>query len=141
MALKNLYVGNLSYSTNEEGLLMAFGEFQPQNAKIIPNRGFGFVEVPEELMEAAITKMDGATVDGRTLKVNEARPKEDRPRFGGGGGGGYSGGGGRPGGGGGGYGGGRPGGGGGGYGGGRPGGGGGGGGRDRDRRGGGRDRY
>lgn len=87
MALKNLYVGNLSYNTNEEGLLMAFGEFQPQNAKVIPNRGFGFVEVPDELMEAAITKMDGAVLDGRNLKVNEARPKEDRPRFGGGGGG------------------------------------------------------
>lgn len=90
MALKNLYVGNLSYNTNEEGLLMAFGEFQPQNAKVIPNRGFGFVEVPDELMEAAITKMDGAVLDGRNLKVNEARPKEDRPRFGGGGGGGGS---------------------------------------------------
>ncbi len=69
---------------------MAFGEFQPQNAKVIPNRGFGFVEVPDELMEAAITKMDGAVLDGRNLKVNEARPKEDRPRFGGGGGGGGS---------------------------------------------------
>ena len=103
MALKNLYVGNLSYSTNEEELLMAFGEFQPQNAKVIPNRGFGFVEVPEELMEAAITKMDGATLGGRNLKVSEARPKEDRPRFGGGGGGGSSGGGGGYGGGGGGY--------------------------------------
>ena len=107
MALKNLYVGNLSYNTNEEGLLMAFGEFQPQNAKVIPNRGFGFVEVPDERMEAAITKMDGAVLDGRNLKVNEARPKEDRPRFGGGGGGGGSygggGGGGRSTGGGGGY--------------------------------------
>lgn len=138
MALKNLYVGNLSYNTNEEGLLMAFADFQPQNAKIIPNRGFGFVEVPEELMEAAITKMDGAAVDGRNLKVNEARPKEDRPRFGGGGGGGgsYGGGGGRSGGGGGYGGGGGRSGGGGGYGGGRSGGG-----RDDRRGGGGRGRY
>ncbi|MBS1701538.1 MAG: RNA-binding protein [Armatimonadetes bacterium] len=137
MALKNLFVGNLSYSTDEEGLLVAFGEFQPQNAKIIPNRGFGFVEVPEEQMEAAIAKMDGAQLDGRTIRVNEARPKEDRPRFGGGGGGGGF----RSGGGGGGGGGFRSGGGGGG-GGFRSGGGGGGGrggGRDSRRGGGGRD--
>ncbi|MBI1334076.1 MAG: RNA-binding protein [Armatimonadetes bacterium] len=137
MALKNLFVGNLSYSTDEEGLLVAFGEFQPQNAKIIPNRGFGFVEVPEEQLEAAIAKMDGAQLDGRTIRVNEARPKEDRPRFGGGGGGGGF----RSGGGGGGGGGFRSGGGGGG-GGFRSGGGGGGGrggGRDSRRGGGGRD--
>ena len=112
MANKRLFVGNLSYSSGEEDLLEAFADFQPQNARVIPNRGFGFIEVPEDQLEAAIAKVDGSTLAGRTIKVNEAIPRDDKPReyrggsgggggYGGGGGGGSYGGGGRSGGGGG----------------------------------------
>lgn len=138
MSIKKLYVGNLPYSTGESQLLDLFADFQPHSAIIIPNKGFGFVEVEAEQMEAAIQARNGYEMGGRPLVVNEARPREDKPRgnFGGGGGGGRGGGGGY---GGGGYGGGGGGRGGGGYGGGDRGGygGGGGGGRGGDRRGGG----
>ena len=139
-----LYVGNLSYnvdSSSLEALFAAHGTVQ--SAQIITDRdtgrskGFGFVEMGSDAeAQAAIAALNGQENDGRALTVNEAKPREDRPRGGGGGGGGRGGfGGGRGGGGGGGggrggYGGGGGGGGGrGGYGGG--GGGGGGGRRDR----------
>jgi len=121
LATKSLYVGNVSYSSTEESLLEAFGAHQPSNVRIIEGRGFAFIDVPADNLEAAIADMNGKQVDGRTLTVNEARPKASG---GGGGGGGRSGGGGY-GGGGGGYGGGGGGGYGGGGGGGRSGGGGG----------------
>ena len=135
----NIYVGNLPFSTGEEDLRTAFAAFgQVTSVAVIKDqftgqsRGFGFVEMPnKDEGTAAITGLNGKELKGRALKVNEARPREERrPGGGGGGGGGYGGGGG---GGGGGYGG--PGGGGGG--GQRRGGPGGGGGGDRDRRGGG----
>lgn len=95
MANKRLFVGNLPYSSTEAELLTAFADYQPQSAHVIPNRGFGFVEVPEDQMEAAVAAMDGAKVGGRAIKVNEALPREDKPRESrGGGGGGYGGGGG-----------------------------------------------
>ncbi len=145
LATKSLYVGNLSYSTSEQGLLDAFSAFGASKARVVEGRGFGFIDVEEEHMDAAIEAMNGKEIDGRKVVVNEARPRPERPSYGGGGGGGgsYGGGGGRSGGGGyggggGGYGGGGRSGGGGGYGGGRSGGGGGGrGGRDRGGRGGG----
>jgi RNA recognition motif-containing protein len=140
-----LYVGNLAYSVRDDNLQQTFSEFgQVASAKVMMDRetgrskGFGFVEMGSDAeAQAAINGLNGQSVDGRALVVNEARPKEDRPGgFGGGGrsgggGGGYGGGGGGYGGGGGGYGGGGGGrsGGGGGYGGGgggRSGGGGGG---------------
>jgi RNA recognition motif-containing protein len=130
-----LYVGNLSYNTTGselEALCSPHGTVQ--SAEVIQDRdtgrskGFGFVQMGSDAeAQAAISALNGQEVDGRALTVNEAKPREDRPRSGGGGGGGYGGGGGggrSSGGGGGGYGGG--GGGGGGY-----GGGGGGGGRKR----------
>ncbi len=97
---KKLYVGNLSYSTTSsdlEALLGAHGTVL--SAEVISDRttgqskGFGFVEMnSEEEAQAAISALDGQSSDGRTLKVNEAKPRE--PRSGGGGGGGYGGGGG-----------------------------------------------
>ena len=132
-----LYVGNLSYnvtSTDLEQLCAQHGTVQ--SAEVIQDRdtgrskGFGFVQMgSDEEAQAAISAQNGQQHDGRALTVNEAKPREDRPR--GGGGGGYGGGGGGRSGGGGGYGGGGGGrsGGGGGYGGGgggRSGGGGGG---------------
>ncbi len=125
---KKLYVGNLSYGTSDSDLQRLFGEHGTVvSAQVIMDRdtgrskGFGFVEMgSDQEAQAAIAALSGKEVDGRSLTVNEARPKEGG---GGGGRGGYGGGGG--GGGRGGYGGGGGGGGRGGY------GGGGGGGRDR----------
>ena len=113
---KTLYVGNLPYSTTESGLIEHFSNYGATNARIVEGRGFGFVDVADDMLETAVGDKNQTQLDGRTITVNEARPKENR----GGGGGGY-GGGGRSGGGGG-YGGGGRSGGGGGYGGGRGGG-------------------
>jgi RNA recognition motif-containing protein len=131
MANKTLYVGNLPYDTSEEDLRELFGAYGPiAEIRLIGDKGFAFVDVPAELSATAIEEMNGKDFNGRTLTVNEARPRTERPSsggfgggrggFGGGGGGrgGFGGGGGGRGGGGGGRGGG---------GGGRPGGGGGGG--------------
>lgn len=119
-----LFVGGLSWNTTDEGLREAFSRFgEIVEAKVISDRetgrsrGFGFVTLADSAAaQNAIREMDGSSLDGRNIRVNEA---QDNGRGGGGGGGGRGGGGG----------GGRFG-----------GGGGGGGGRDRDR-GGGRDRY
>ncbi len=134
----NLYVGNLPYSVTDQELNEIFSEIgEVQSARVMNDRetgrsrGFGFVEMAnEDDGREAIEKLNGADMGGRALVVNEARPREERPRgggFGGGGGRGGFGGGNRGGGGGrGGFGGGNRGGGGGG----RGGYGGGGGGRD-----------
>ncbi len=91
---KSLYVGNLPYSTSEDSLTNAFSAFGARNCRIIEGRGFGFVDVDDDQLEAAISTMHGKEMDGRTLSVNEARPKGDRGGGGGNGGyGGYSGGG------------------------------------------------
>ena len=105
---KKLYVGNLTYGTDDAALTELFGQFGTvQSAQVIIDRdtgrskGFGFVEMgSDQEAQAAITGLHGKQIEGRTLTVNEARPKEDRPRGGGGGGGGggrggYGGGGGR----------------------------------------------
>jgi RNA recognition motif-containing protein len=118
----NLYVGNLAFTTTQDDLREAFAQFGTvARVQVISDRetgrsrGFGFVEM-DDGAEEAIAKMNGASFQGRTLTVNEAKPREPRQ---GGGGGGYGGGGHR---GGGGYGGGGGGYGGGGYGGGSRGG-------------------
>jgi cold-inducible RNA-binding protein len=94
---KKLYVGNLSYDMTNEGLQALFAAHGTvESAQVIMDRdsgrskGFGFVEMSsQQEMEAAIKALDGQDNGGRALKVNEAKPKEDRPRsFGGGGGGG-----------------------------------------------------
>lgn len=86
MANKSLYVGNLPYSMTESDLLDAFSEFGAVTSRVIEGRGFGFVDVPAENADAAISAMHGKEVGGRTLTVNEARPREN-DRGGGGGGG------------------------------------------------------
>jgi cold-inducible RNA-binding protein len=100
----NIYVGNLSYKTTDTDLRDAFSAHgEVTSVAIITDRdsgqskGFGFVEMADDAAaRAAIKALDGAEVQGRQLKVNEARPKTDRPSGGGGnrGGGGYGGGGG-----------------------------------------------
>jgi len=135
---KKLYVGNLPYSVRDSDLEDLFTPHgSVQSAQVIIERdtgrskGFGFVEMSnDQEAQEAISALNGREMEGRTLTVNEARPKEEGGgggrRSGGGGGGGYGGGGGGSRGGGGGYGGGGGGRGGGGGGGGYGGGGGGG---------------
>ena len=88
MANKTLYVGNLPYSATQEQLITMFSAYGSTNARIVEGRGFGFVDVDQAQLEAAITSANGTQMDGRTLTVNEARPREDRSSGGGGGGGG-----------------------------------------------------
>lgn len=97
---KNLYVGNLPFGTTDEDLRQAFAQYGTVvKAQVIMDRetgrsrGFGFVEMGEGA-EEAINAMNGAQFGGRTLTVNEAKPREARAGGGGGGGGGYGGGGG-----------------------------------------------
>ena len=94
MANKTLYVGNLPYSANESALTSFFSAYGANNARIVEGRGFGFVDIDGDQLEAAIADKHNAVMDGRTLTVNEARPREDRGGGGGGGGRSYGGGGG-----------------------------------------------
>lgn len=88
----------MSYSTTEDDLRAMFEPYGPiVEIRIIGDKGFGFVEIPEENMAAAIEATNGKEVGGRTLTVNEARPRTERTggsRGGVGRGGGYGGGGG-----------------------------------------------
>ena len=107
MANTKLYVGNISFRTTEDDLRDLFSAHgNVSSASMVTDRdtgrsrGFAFVEMSSDAeAKAAIQALDGQTVDGRTIQVNVARPREDRG--GGGGGGGYGGGGGGRGGGGG----------------------------------------
>jgi len=82
----NIYVGNLSFRTDDEELREVFAEFgEVTSAKVIidretdRSRGFGFVEMAsDDEGKAAIEALDGAEVGGRNLRVNEARPRESR---------------------------------------------------------------
>ncbi len=88
---KKLYVGNLAYTVSDGSLEQMFtGHGSVQSAKVIMDRdtgeskGFGFVEMgSDQEAQAAITALNGSSVDGRNLTVNEAKPRENR---GGGGG-------------------------------------------------------
>ena len=92
----NIYVGNLSYDMNEGDLEQLFAEYGPvvkvniiQDRESGRSKGFGFVEMSnQEDGTKAIEALDGSDNQGRNIKVNEARPREERPRGGGGGGGG-----------------------------------------------------
>ncbi len=84
---KKLYIGNLSFTTTEDGLKDCFSQVgSVESCSIIMDkftqrsRGFGFVEMstPEEAQKA-IEEFDGKDMDGRNLRVNIAQPREDRP--------------------------------------------------------------
>ena len=97
---KKLYVGNMSYDVDSSALEQMFAAHGTvESAQIITDRdtgrskGFGFVEMSSDAeAQAAIAAMNGQENNGRALTVNEAKPREERPRGGGGGGGGYGGG-------------------------------------------------
>ena len=92
MAVKTLYVGNLPYSATESQLSSHFSKYGAGNARIVEGRGFGFVDVEGSKLESAIADKHNVQLDGRTLTVNEARPRESGGGGGGGGGGSYGGG-------------------------------------------------
>jgi RNA recognition motif-containing protein len=93
--MKNIYVGNLSYNATEDDLRRAFEAFGTVSSVSIVrdretgrSRGFAFVEMPNDgEAGVAIEKMNLGEIAGRRVSVNEARPRQDRPRGGGGGGG------------------------------------------------------
>ena len=88
----SIYVGNLSYQVTEEEVNAVFAEYGTVKRVQLPTdretgrlRGFGFVEMSSEAEEtAAIEALDGAEWMGRDLKVNKAKPREERPASGGG---------------------------------------------------------
>ncbi|MCX6645893.1 MAG: RNA-binding protein [bacterium] len=99
----NIYVGNLGYDVSDDQLQSAFQAYgEVESARVITDRdtgrskGFGFVEMPDQKQALAATNaLNGTELGGRTITVNEARPKEPRrDDRRGGGGGGYRGGGG-----------------------------------------------
>ena len=100
--MKNLYVGNIPHSATEAELRAAFEAHGPVDKISIVtdrdtgrSRGFAFVEMTNAGdADKAIAALNGTDLGGRTLTINEAKPKTDRPRSGGGGGGQRSGGGG-----------------------------------------------
>lgn len=98
----NIYVGNLSFEVTDEELRQLFATYgDVQSASVVKDRfsnesrGFGFVEMPARKdADAAIAALNGTDLRGRSIMVNEAKPKTPKRGGGGGGGGGYGGGGG-----------------------------------------------
>jgi RNA recognition motif-containing protein len=75
LATKTLYVGNLSYSATEGDLVQHFAAYGGTNARIIEGRGFGFVDIDADKLETAVSEKNNTEFGGRTLTVNEAKPK------------------------------------------------------------------
>ena len=85
---KNLYVGNLSWTTTEAEVRAAFEAFgEVTSVNLIEDRetgrprGFGFVEMDDNGAREAIQNLDGKDLGGRTIKVNEAKPRAERPSW------------------------------------------------------------
>ncbi|HVT13568.1 MAG TPA: hypothetical protein VHE55_14985 [Fimbriimonadaceae bacterium] len=97
MAIKTLYVGNIPYSATEDEILQHFASYGSKNPRIIEGRGFAFVDIDADQLDAAIADKNNSEMGGRKLTVNEARPRGEGGgggggrSYGGGGGGGYGG--------------------------------------------------
>lgn len=86
--MKKLFVGSLAWATNDDGLAAHFASAGTvASAKVVTDRetgrsrGFGFVEFENDAeADAAVEKLNNSELDGRTITVNEARPREDRPK-------------------------------------------------------------
>ena len=84
----NIYVSNLGFNVQDAELKQLFNAYgEVSSAKVImdkftnQSRGFGFVEMPDDAAaQKAIAELNGTAADGRSLKVTEARPREDKPR-------------------------------------------------------------
>jgi cold-inducible RNA-binding protein len=89
--MTNVFVGNLSFQTTQDDLTSIFSPYgRVERVNVVTDRvtgqprGFAFIEMASRAeAEAAISALDGSDLHGRTLKVNEARPKDDAPRSGG----------------------------------------------------------
>jgi len=86
--MKSIYVGNIPFSASEDDLQDLFATYgEVTSVKFINDRetgrfrGFAFVEMDDAAALAAIEALEGSEMGGRTLKVNEARPREPRPRY------------------------------------------------------------
>ena len=85
----NIYISNFAYTTTEDDLRRLFAGYGTvERVQIITNRetgqsrGFGFVEMPNAIQaRTAIAELNGTTLGGRALTVNEARPRQERPRW------------------------------------------------------------
>jgi RNA recognition motif-containing protein len=100
--MKNIYVGNIPYTMREDQLADLFRQYgDVKTAKVVidkasgRSKGFGFVEMEDGAATEAINALNGSEVEGRALRVSEARPREEGMGGGGGGRGGFGGGGGR----------------------------------------------
>ncbi|MEX0849391.1 MAG: RNA-binding protein [Candidatus Dependentiae bacterium] len=97
--MKNIYVGNLPFATTQDQLEELFAQYgEVQSARIIMDRetgrsrGFAFVQMASDSdADQAISTLNDSDFNGKSLRVNEARPREDRPRTGGGNRGGFGG--------------------------------------------------
>ncbi|NLZ67844.1 MAG: RNA-binding protein [Spirochaetales bacterium] len=86
---KNIYVGNISFKTTEDGLKDFFTQYgEVVRVKIVKDRetnrsqGYGFVEMSDDdAATAAITALNGKELDGRALRINEALPRTEKPHF------------------------------------------------------------
>lgn len=84
----NIYVSNLGFNVQDADLKQLFAQYgEVSSSKVImdkltnQSRGFGFVEMPDDAAaQTAIHELNGSSVDGRSIKVTEARPREERPR-------------------------------------------------------------
>jgi RNA recognition motif-containing protein len=83
--MKKIYVGNLPWSTDDSGLRDLFSTVgEVHSAAVVSDRetgrsrGFGFIEMDDSDADKAISELNGREVDGRQLRINEARPREDR---------------------------------------------------------------
>jgi RNA recognition motif-containing protein len=86
--VKNIYVGNLPFSATEEEVRELFAQYgNVESVKLISDRetgrprGFGFVEMDSDGADSAIEALNGFDMGGRSLRVNEAKPRERRPRW------------------------------------------------------------
>ncbi len=85
--MKKLYVGNLPYSYNDESLNTLFAEYGTVISAVVimdrasgRSKGFGFVEMEDEDAQKAMETLEGQEIDGRNIRVNEARPKRENDR-------------------------------------------------------------
>lgn len=77
MATKTLYVGNLPYTLTESDLQAHFAQYNSTRARIIEGRGFGFVDIDADQLEAAVADKNQQDLQGRAITVNEAQPKNN----------------------------------------------------------------
>ena len=85
--MSKIYAGNLPFSVDEDKLRELFSQFGTvEDVAVIRDRdtgrsrGFGFVQMPDAEAQEAISSLNGNDMDGRTLRISEARPREQRPR-------------------------------------------------------------